>query len=307
MPKIAFIFPGQGSQSVGMGREIYENFAVAREVYQEADAVLARSISGLCFNGPEEQLKDTRNSQPCILTTSMALLRVLTTEGVRPDFMAGHSLGEYSALVAAEAGTFAEAIQLVNRRAQLMAEADPEQQGAMAAVLGLNREALNDCLQTVNQIEAANYNCPGQIVISGAKANMAKLQESVNVKGGKFIPLPVSGAFHSSFMKKAAEIFKTDLTAVTWRQPRIPLISNVSALPVSSEQLVDNLYRQIYSPVLWEDTLNYLASQDVRIFCEVGPGKILSGLVKKTLKTATIINCEDLGSLKKALAILKEV
>ncbi len=307
MSKIAFIFPGQGSQYVKMGKEICENYEIAREVFQNADQILGRSLSSLCFNGPEEQLRDTRNSQPGILTTSIALFRVLKAEGIQPDFVAGHSLGEYSALIAAEALSFADALRLVNRRAQLMAEADPDHQGTMAAVLGLDRDTLAGCLKIVSRVEAANFNCPGQIVVSGVKEGITGLSELVSQKGGRLIPLQVSGAFHSSFMKQAAEMLQNDLVAVSWKEPNIPLVSNVSALPASRNELADNLYRQIYSPVLWEDTLRFLESQDVRIFCEVGPGKVLAGLAKKTLNNATIVNCEDSSSLKKALAILKEV
>ena len=307
MSKIAFVFPGQGSQVIGMGKEIHDNYSVARETYQKADQILGRSISDLCFNGPEADLKDTRNCQPAILTTSIALLKALISEGIQPHFVAGHSLGEYSALVAAQAITFEEALRLVNKRAQLMAGADPEQRGTMAAILGLDREKLQDCLLKVNQVEAANYNCPGQIVVSGAKDEISKLQEYITEKGGKFIPLTVSGAFHSGFMKKAAEAFKNDLNLVSWQKPAISLISNVTALPVTQDELAQNLYCQIYSSVLWEDSIQYLIQQDVQTFVEVGPGKVLSGLIKKTNRNVNILNCEDLSSLKKALAILKEV
>jgi [acyl-carrier-protein] S-malonyltransferase len=312
MPKIAFIFPGQGSQYIGMGKDLYDNSPEARQIFDEADKVLGRSISGLCFNGPEEQLKDTRNSQPCIFTASVAVLKALAAEGIRPDFVAGHSLGEYSALVAAGAISFQEALRLLNRRAQLMGEADPTQQGTMAAVMGLERDVLDECLKAVNQeqagpVEAANFNSPGQIVVSGAKAGIAKLQDLVAGKGGRFIPLPVSGAFHSSFMKKAADTFHNDLQQVTWQEPATPIVANVSAHPVKASELADSLYRQLYSPVLWEDTLKFLAGEAVQIFVEVGPGKVLAGLVKRTLKDVTILNCEDSTSMKKALAILKEV
>lgn len=312
MPKIAFIFPGQGSQYIGMGRDIFDNYQEARQIFEEADGTLGRSISGLCFNGPEEQLKDTRNSQPCILATSVAVFKVLSAEGIKADFVAGHSLGEYSALVAAGAISFDQALRLINRRAQLMAEADPLQQGAMAAVMGLERESLEDCLKSVNQeqigpVEAANFNSPGQVVVSGAKDGIAKLQTLVTAKGGKFIPLSVSGAFHSSLMKKAADIFQNDLKQASWQEPTVPIVANVSARPVNAGELAGSLYRQLYSPVQWEDTLQFLGGEGVQIFVEVGPGKVLSGLVKRTIKNVTILGCEDSTSIKKALAILKEV
>ncbi len=310
MKKIAFVFPGQGSQYVGMGKEVSENYKEAKSIFLEADRVLKRNISEICFNGPEELLKDTRNAQPGILTVSIALLQALKAEGIKADFVAGHSLGEYSALVASEVLSFTEALSLVQKRAELMAGADPDQKGAMAAVLGLDRDTLSQCLAEAKEsglVEAANFNCPGQIVISGVKTGIAKAQELVTAKGGKFIPLAVSGPFHSSFMKPAADVFKTHLEAIAWKNPVIPIIANVSANPYLNDQIVDNLYRQVYSSVLWEDSINYLYQKGVEVFIEIGPGKVLSGLIKKTIKGATIVNCEDMASIKKALEILKEV
>lgn len=310
MRKTAFIFPGQGAQYVGMGKDVYENHPLAKEVFEKADRILGRSISNLCFEGPEDQLKDTRNAQPAIVTTSIALYKVLAEEGIEPDFTAGHSLGEYSALIASKAVSLEDGLHLVNSRSRLMADADPDHQGMMAAILGVDRNTLSVLLQEASEIglvEAANFNCPGQIVASGDKKGIAKLQELVVAKGGKAIPLAVSGAFHSSFMKKAAEAFRPELEKTVWLDPKSPVIANVYAKPVPKEQLADSLYRQIFSSVLWEDSLNYLRAQGVEVFVEVGPGKVLSGLVKKTLKDATFVNCEDMGSIKKALAILKEV
>ncbi|HBF35721.1 MAG TPA: [acyl-carrier-protein] S-malonyltransferase [Firmicutes bacterium] len=310
MRKVAFIFPGQGAQYVGMGKEIYDNYPVAKEVFDKADQILGRSISDVCFNGPDDLLKDTRNAQPAIVVTSIALFRILAEEGIKPDFTAGHSLGEYSALIASEAVSFGDGLRLVKTRSRLMAEADPDHQGMMAAILGMDRNTLSVLLQeasAVGLVEAANYNCPGQIVASGDKKGIAKLQELVVAKGGKVIPLAVSGAFHSSFMKKAADAFRPELEKVEWSAPNPPVVANVFAKPVSKEQLTDSLYRQICSSVLWEDTLHYLRGQGIDTFIELGPGKVLTGLVKKTLKDASFFNCEDLTSIKKALAILKEV
>jgi [acyl-carrier-protein] S-malonyltransferase len=310
MGKIAFVFPGQGSQAVGMGKSLYQNYPAAREVLDQADASLGHKITEICFNGPEEILKDTRNAQPAILAVSAAVCQILKSEGIQADFVAGHSLGEYSALVAAEAITLSDALKLVAERSRLMAQADPDRNGTMAAILGMDRTILAECLEEASltgKVEAANYNCPGQIVISGVKTGVAKMQELVAAKGGKFIPLAVSGPFHSSFMKQAAGEFRPFLEKTHWCQPSIPLIANVTARPVRKEALPESLYRQIFSPVLWEDTLNYLFNSGVETFVEVGPGRVLSGLTKKTLKGVTILGCEDFDSIKKALAILKEV
>jgi len=308
MGKVAFIFPGQGSQYVGMGKEVAENYPMAAETFAEANDVLGYDLAALCFNGPEDRLKDTRNAQPGIMTTSVALLRVLESEGCEPDFVAGHSLGEYSALVASKTLPFKDALKLVQRRSGLMAEADPEGQGAMAAVLGLERATVIECLDAAGgQVEAANFNCPGQIVVSGTKNGLEKVQEEVMARGGKFIPLAVTGAFHSSYMKPAADQIYEQLKQTEWNEPAVPLTSNVDAAPATKDTLAEKLYRQIFSSVLWEDTLYYLANHGVDTFVEIGPGKVLSGLVKKTLKGVNILQCEDLASLKKALAILKEV
>ena len=310
MGKLAFVFPGQGAQYQGMGKDISDHYPAAAAVFKEADQILGRNITDICFNGPEELLKDTRNAQPAILTTSMALLKVLQQEGIKPNYTAGHSLGEYSALVAAGAIDFATALKLVAKRSELMAAADVEGKGTMAAILGLDRANLLECLEQAiafGRIEPANFNCPGQIVISGAKAGMSRVQELVAAKGGRFIPLAVSGPFHSSFMKDAAASFKGDLEKIDWKAPAVPVIANVTAQPVGRDQLQDSLYRQIYSSVLWEDSLNFLHNNEVSSFIEIGPGKVLSGLIKKTIKGAAIINCEDSGSIKKALAFLKEV
>lgn len=310
MKKIAFVFPGQGSQYVGMGKEVSENYQEAKAIFMEADRVLGRNISELCFNGPGEALKDTRNAQPGILTVSIAVLQALKAEGIKADYAAGHSLGEYSALVASGALDFSEAVSLVQKRAQLMAEADPDHKGTMAAVLGLDRETLAACLTEAKKtgpVEAANYNCPGQIVVSGLKAGIDKTQELVAAKGGKFIPLSVSGPFHSSFMKPAADAFKIELESIAWKEPTIPVIANISAKPYHRGEIIDNLYQQVYSSVLWEDSINYLHQQGVEVFIEIGPGKVLSGLIKKTVKDVIMVNCEDMTSIKKALEILKEV
>ncbi len=310
MGKIAFVFPGQGSQYLGMGKELFQNYPSAERVFAEADHILGRDLSGLCFNGPEELLKKTENCQLAILTTSIAALQVLKAEGIEPDFVAGHSLGEYSALVAAGALDFATTLSLVAKRAQLMAGADPEGKGGMAAVLGLDRDSLTTCLKheaLSRMVFAANFNSPGQIVISGEKKALLKAKDLVEANGGKFIDLPVSGAFHSQFMREAADLFQKELAAVNFQEQEVPLISNVTAHPVNSWQLSEELYRQLFSSVLWEDTINYLLTAGVDTFIEVGPGKVLSGLTKKISRQVNLYQTQDLNSIKKILEILNKV
>ena len=310
MSKIAFLFPGQGSQTVGMGRELCETYPVAREIFTAADTILGRSISELCFHGSAESLQDTRNSQPAIMTTSIAMWQVFDQAGIKPDYLAGHSLGEYSALVAARAFDFETALLLIKERARLMAEADREGRGAMAAILGMERQTLLDCLSEASEagkVEAANFNSPGQIVISGDRNGIERAKELIEQQGGKVFPLSVSGAFHSSFMKPAATEFKPFLEKIFWNEPQAALIANVTARPVKVDEISNSLYQQLYSSVLWEESLRFLFDQGVTTFVEIGPGKVLTGLTKKTLKGINLLNCENLESLKKALEILKEV
>lgn len=291
MGKTAFVFPGQGAQSVGMGQDVYENHPVARQIYDRADEVLGFSLSELIFAGPEEELKLTYNTQPALLATSIALYEVFKEKGILCDYVAGHSLGEYSALVVAGVMSFEDALTTVRARGQLMEQAVPAGEGAMAAVLGAEREALaglcSEVSRTAGLVELANVNCPGQIVVSGTKAGVEAIVQQGKEAGAKrVIPLEVSGPFHSSLMKPAADKLREVLASVNMHPARVPVIANVTAKPVTDPDLIRSLLvEQVYSPVLWEDSVNWLLSQGVDSFAEIGSGNVLSGLIKKTDRT----------------------
>ncbi|MGE5528709.1 MAG: ACP S-malonyltransferase [Patescibacteria group bacterium] len=309
----AFIFPGQGSQAVGMGRSLWEADAAARDTFAEADAALGFPLSALCFDGPEDELRRTENAQPAILTVSIAALRALTAGGpLTPSFVAGHSLGEYAALVAAGVLTFPAAISLVRRRGELMAGAHAG--GAMAAVIGLDAERLDGVLADAAKagggvVEAANLNSPGQIVISGeSRAVETACRLAKEAGAAKVVPLQVSGAFHSSLMRPVAGEFARVLEGVEMRPARIPVVANVTARPVMEPSGIRRLLaEQIYSPVRWEETVRYLLGQGVKVFAELGPGRVLTGLVRRISREARAVNIEDEPSRKEALAILGEV
>lgn len=311
MPKIAFIFPGQGSQVVGMGRDFSE-YDSAREIFQQADASLSESLSTLMFEGPQDTLTKTFNAQPALLTSSIAILSVLKEQGVHADYVAGHSLGEYSALVAAEAMSFEDAIRTVRKRGELMEEAVPDGQGKMAAVLGLDREILKRVTDQVTDsgfpVQLANLNCPGQIVISGSAEGIEKASELAKEQGAKrCLQLNVSGPFHSSLMKPAAERFQDVISTVKVEDAKIPVVANVTADPVfDSSKIKKLLVTQLYSPVLWEDTVVKLVDLGVDTFIEIGPGKVLSGLVKKINRRARTLPVFDEQSLQAAIKVLKE-
>ncbi|MBM7094137.1 ACP S-malonyltransferase [Bacillus sp. H-16] len=312
MIKTALLFPGQGSQTIGMGKELAAKYEVADRIFNEADDALGFSLKELVFNGTEEELKRTENTQPALLTTSTAIWEVLKEKGVTADFAAGHSLGEYSALVAAEALPFSEAVKAVRRRGQLMEEAVPSGQGSMAAVLGMEREEVDritaEVSETAGAVQPANYNCPGQIVISGSAEGVAKASEALKEAGAKrVLPLNVSGPFHSSLMQPAAEKMKETLENLRIGDPVMNVIANVTAESVKSKNEVSRLlYEQIYSPVLWEDTVRRLVDEGVDTFIEAGPGKVLSGLVKKVNRRAKVLPVYDEETLEKAVAALKE-
>lgn len=301
MTQLAFIFPGQGSQRVGMGEEFARSYPVADAVFQEADAVLGRALRQLCFEGPEADLKQTENTQLAILVCSVATLRVLETFGIFPNAVAGHSLGEYSALVAAEVLDFSDALRLVQARASYMAEAGETQQGTMAAILGMDTAQLQQlCDDAEGIVNIANYNCPGQLVISGEVAAVNHVVSVAKVEIGerRCRLLPVSGAFHSPLMAPAQQKFGAVLGSVTLRPPKFDIAMNVTGrFAMDVDDIRRLLFQQITKSVQWERTLQTIAESGITDFVEVGPGKVLSGLVRRTLPDSRAMNVEDVKTL----------
>ncbi len=306
MGKVAFLFPGQGSQVVGMGREFFEQEPAARKIFEEADQVLGYALSQICFEGPEEELRLTYHTQPALFTTSAAILQVLREHFVfTPDYAAGHSLGEYTAFYAAGSLDFAKGVTLVNKRGIFMEQAVPAGQGAMSAILGMERQALSEVCAAVSSeglvVELANLNCPGQIVISGSKAGVDEAGIRAKADGAKrVLPLSVSGPFHSSLMKPAADKMEGVLRSYTeFQDPQIPVIANVSASAVTSkEQMIDALIEQVYSPVLWEDSIQTLIAAGVDHFVEIGSGSVLTGLVKKIDRNVKVFSINSISTLE---------
>jgi [acyl-carrier-protein] S-malonyltransferase len=305
---LAFIFPGQGSQAPGMGRDLAENFEAARKVFEEADDALGFSISELCFNGPAEKLQLTENTQPAILTASIAALRALEAEGFPPPgYVAGHSLGEYSALVAAGALSLSDAVRTVRARGRYMQEAAPVGSGAMAAVMGAELGAIMEACNEAAQGEVcspANINSANQVVIAGDAAAVDRAIEILKERGAKrAIKLNVSAPFHCALMNPARERLAEDLAGLDFHDLRVPLVTNVDAAPIESgEDARDALVRQVSSPVRWHESVTYLVGQGVDTFTEVGPGKILSGLVRQIDRAVKCLNVEDAASLRNAVA-----
>lgn len=303
MGKTAFIFPGQGAQSVGMGKDAYDAVPAARDLFLTADEQLGFPLSSIIFNGPDEDLKQTVNTQPALLATSMAYLEAMRGKGIEPDYVAGHSLGEYSALVCAGVLSFEEAVSIVRARGEYMEAAVPGGQGAMAAVLGADREALSELCKSITAqghvVELANMNCPGQIVISGSAQGVAAAAERVKEAGGKrAIPLEVSGPFHSTLMKEAANRLADKLEQAAFNTPSVPVVANVTARPVEDTAAIRGLLvEQVYSPVLWHDSVEWMIAQGVDTFVEIGPGSVLSGLIKKIDKSVKVINVNSLDSV----------
>ncbi|KAF0221679.1 MAG: acyl-carrier-protein [Geobacteraceae bacterium] len=304
MGKSAFIFPGQGSQYPGMGKELAENFTIAGETFAEADDALNFKLSRLCFEGPEQDLKLTANTQPAILTASVAALRVVQAEtGLSAQYLAGHSLGEYSALVAAGAMRFSDAVRTVRSRGTFMQEAVPVGVGAMAAILGVEPEVLTEiCMEAAQGevVSPANYNSPGQIVIAGHAGAVNRAIEIAKARGfRKAMLLPVSAPFHCGLMVPAGERLAKNLEGIDILPLQVPVISNAEAEPNNANDRVKELLvRQVSAPVLWDRSVQKMAELGVERFIEIGPGKVLSGLVKRIFKDAETRNVEDVASLK---------
>ncbi|MCD8198907.1 MAG: ACP S-malonyltransferase [Phascolarctobacterium sp.] len=312
MSKIAFVFPGQGAQNVGMCKNFYDQYTVARHIFEEADEALGFSITKMCFEGPEDELCLTYNTQPAILTASIACAAVLKQYDICCDVAAGHSLGEYSALVVSEALAFADAVRIVRQRGQFMQEAVPVGEGGMAAVLGMESERIVEICNKVTAenggiVQAVNFNCPGQVVIAGATAAVDSACEDLKAAGAKrVVQLPVSAPFHSSLMQPASKRLAEALAQITIHDAKIPVIANVTAKEVKlSAEINESLIKQAASPVLWEKSVLNMATDGVDTFIEVGPGKTLTGFTKKIAKGLPALNVEDPESLKKTLEYLK--
>lgn len=313
MGKVAFVFPGQGSQVVGMGKELYEKYDIAKELFHKADQALGYSIMDMCFNGPEEELRKTYNTQPAILTISVICYELLKQQGVTPDIVAGHSLGEYSALVAAGALEFSDAVLLVHKRGQFMQQAVPIGEGSMAAILGLDRNSIVEiCEKTQAEfgaVQAVNFNCPGQVVIAGKVQAVEKAVEMLKAAGAKrAVMLPVSAPFHSTLMKPAAAQLAVELENIAVHDAVIPVVANVDGKIVTTGSTIKKLLvEQAASPVKWEDCVAEMTNYGADLFVEVGPGKVLSGFTKKIAKEVQSLNVEDHASLEKTLDYFKEV
>ena len=301
--KVAYIFPGQGAQAVGMGKDLYDGFDSIKALFKQADDAINFPITKMCFEGPKEELRKTVNAQPALVLVSIACLKAAQEVAGKalppPMFMAGHSLGEYTALAAANAIGFGTAIYLSRERGRLMYEAGMKQPGAMAAVLGLEELLLAEiCKQTDTVI--ANINCPGQLVISGASENVAKASEMAKAKGAaRVTPLQVSGAFHSPLMQPAVAGMTEILDKVSFKDPTVPIIANVTAQPLTkASQFRDELLNQLTSSVQWQKSVEYILGQGVKSFIEIGPGKVLAGLVKRISRDAEMLNISDAAAVK---------
>jgi len=306
MKKIAFLYPGQGSQKVGMGKNFSKLYPPARNIFEEAHQILGFDVEKICTEGPEKELTRTYNLQPALLTINWILTRFIKEKGVLPSAVAGHSLGEYSALLAAEVIDFPEGLKIVKERARLMEKAGKENKGSMAAVIGMSAEdVLKVCNQT-KDVYVVNFNCPGQVVISGRRDEVTKTGEKLKKIGARgIIPLPVSGAFHSPLMKEASKEFSSFLENFEFKDPICPVVSNSTGnYATTGRQVKENLKLQMDHPVLWEKSMRLLLTYGFNVFLEVGPGKVLQGLMKRINKRVTLTGIESVDSINQVKTLL---
>ncbi|HOA83778.1 MAG TPA: ACP S-malonyltransferase [Thermodesulfovibrio thiophilus] len=303
---LAFVFPGQGSQYVGMGKDIIEH---SRDLFEKASEILKFDLLKLCIEGPQSELDKTENTQPAILAVSYALLREVLATGIKPDYVAGHSLGEYTAALCAEVFSFEDALTITRKRGELMQNAQPEGKGAMAAVLGLDEDTIRTICKTISTgyVDIANLNCPGQIVIAGHTEAVSKASELATQKGAKkVIPLKVSIPSHCLLMKDASKKFEEFLKNFKFNDSSIPVISNVDAsAKEKASEIIDALIKQLYSPVRWQDCVKHMSSRGVDIFVEIGPGKVLSGLIRRIEPSVKILNVEHINDAEKIREVLQ--